>query len=92
MHRLFKLLVVEDGPELALAVDGPLRGLHLHLRLAHVRPALVRFVIIDPREPGLPPDPLTHGDVPSFQAIGVIIKDHVFKCPLRDVSAESEEG
>ena len=35
---LLELLVVEDGPDLAIAVAGPV-GLHdLHLGVAHVRP------------------------------------------------------
>ena len=38
MNGLFKLVVVEDGANLAVAVAGPV-GLHdLHLGVAHVRP------------------------------------------------------
>ena len=38
MHCLLELLVVDDGPDLALAVGGPERGGHLNSRLARVDP------------------------------------------------------
>ena len=91
MHRLLKLLVVEDGPELALAVHRPEGGLHLHLGLTHVGLALVRLVILWPREPGLSPDPGCA--VPLINVIrNVIIDEHVLKSPLSYVSPEPEEG
>ena len=35
---LLELLVVEDGPDLPVAVAGPERSVDLNLGLAHVRP------------------------------------------------------
>ena len=93
VHRLLKLLVIEDGPELALAVHRPEGGLHLHLGLAHIGLALVCLVIFCPREPRLSPDPLTSCTVPlTNDIINVIINEHVLKCPLSHVSPEPEEG
>ena len=38
MDRLLKLLVVEDGSDLAVAVARPVRSAHLNLRLANIGP------------------------------------------------------
>ena len=38
MDGLLKLLVVEDGPDLAVAVTGPEWGVDLDLGLADIRP------------------------------------------------------
>ena len=45
MYRLLELLVVEDGPHLAVAVAGPEGGGHLYLGLTDIRP--LQFVTID---------------------------------------------
>ena len=40
MYGLLKLFVVEDGPDLAVAVARPVRGAHLNLGLADIRPEI----------------------------------------------------
>ena len=37
---LLKFFIVEDGPDLAIAVAGPVGGAHLDLGLAYVRPEI----------------------------------------------------
>ena len=41
MDGLLKLLVVDDGPHLAVAVAGPEGGDHLYRGLTHVLPVLL---------------------------------------------------
>ena len=38
VDSLLKLLIVQDGSHLPIAVAGPEGGVHLHLRLAHILP------------------------------------------------------
>ena len=45
VYRLLELLVVEDGPHLAVAVAGPEGGGYLYLGLTDIRP--LQFVPID---------------------------------------------
>ena len=45
VYRLLELLVVEDGPHLAVAVAGPEGGGYLYLGLTDIRP--LQFVTID---------------------------------------------
>ena len=37
---LLKFFIVEDGPDLAIAVAGPVGGAHLDLGLAYIRPEI----------------------------------------------------
>ena len=41
VYCLLKLIVVEDGTHLPVAVAGPVGGGHLHLGLTHIRPTKI---------------------------------------------------
>jgi hypothetical protein len=45
MDGLLELLVVEDGPDLAVAIGAPERCYYLHLGLAHVNPEHIEIII-----------------------------------------------
>ena len=47
MDGLFEFFVVQDGPDLPVGVDGPVRGHHLNLTLTHIHPMAGKYVFIE---------------------------------------------